>query len=77
MRDWDELLAVHLRTAFELARGVARNLINQGKPGSIVFIGSLTSARACIPETSAYAAAKRPISVVRPSRSTGLVSSVM
>ena len=58
MHDWDELLAVHLRTAFELARGVARELIDQGKPGSIIFIGSLTSARAGIPETSAYAAAK-------------------
>ncbi len=58
MQDWDELLAVHLRTAFELARGVARELIDHGKPGSIVFIGSLTSARAGIPETSAYAAAK-------------------
>ena len=58
MQDWDELLAVHLRTAFELARGVARDLIDQGKPGSIVFIGSLTSARAGIPGTSAYAAAK-------------------
>jgi NAD(P)-dependent dehydrogenase (short-subunit alcohol dehydrogenase family) len=58
MRDWDELSAVHLRTAFELARGVARDLINLGKPGSIVFIGSMTSARAGIPETSAYAAAK-------------------
>jgi NAD(P)-dependent dehydrogenase (short-subunit alcohol dehydrogenase family) len=58
MRDWDELLAVHLRTAFELARGVARELISQRKPGSIVFLGSLTSARAGISETSAYAAAK-------------------
>ena len=58
MQDWDELLAVHLRTAFELARGVARELIHHGEPGSIVFIGSLTSARAGIPGTSAYAAAK-------------------
>lgn len=58
MRDWDELLAVHLRSAFELARGVARGLVDEGRPGSIVFVGSLTSARAGVPETSAYAAAK-------------------
>ena len=58
MQDWDELLAVHLRSAFELARGMARGLIDQGQPGSIVFIGSMTSARAGIPDTSAYAAAK-------------------
>lgn len=58
MQDWDALLAVHLRAAFELARGMARPLIDRGERGSIVFIGSLTSARAGIPGTAAYAAAK-------------------
>ncbi len=58
MEDWDAILGVHLRMAFELSQAVGRELVARGAPGSIVLVGSLTSARAGVPGTVAYSVAK-------------------
>jgi NAD(P)-dependent dehydrogenase (short-subunit alcohol dehydrogenase family) len=55
--DFDAVLAVHLRAAFELARAAGREMAAQGG-GAIVFVGSLTSERLGNPRTVGYAAAK-------------------
>jgi 2-dehydro-3-deoxy-D-gluconate 5-dehydrogenase len=49
---------LHLRAAFLLAQAVGQRMINSGRGGSLVFIGSLTSERLGMPNTVAYAAAK-------------------
>lgn len=58
MEQWDAIIGVHLRMAFELSQAVARDLVARDQSGSIILIGSLTSARAGVPGTVAYAAAK-------------------
>jgi 2-deoxy-D-gluconate 3-dehydrogenase len=58
LEDWDSVVGIHLRAAFALSRAVARPLIAQGRPGSVLYVGSLTSARAGLPDTAAYGAAK-------------------
>lgn len=57
LEDWDRVHAIHLRAAFALARAVGDPLRTRGAPGSLVFIGSLTS-RIGIPNTVAYGSAK-------------------
>ncbi len=56
--DWDSVTGIHLRAAFALSRAVARPLIARDRPGSVLYVGSLTSARAGLPGTVAYGAAK-------------------
>jgi NAD(P)-dependent dehydrogenase (short-subunit alcohol dehydrogenase family) len=56
--DWDAILGLHLRSAFLLAQSLGRGLVDRSAPGSIVFIGSLTSQRLGLPGIAAYAAAK-------------------
>jgi 2-deoxy-D-gluconate 3-dehydrogenase len=56
--DWDAVTGLHLRAAFLLSQAVGRHLVETGRPGSIVFVGSMTSQRAGIPDVVAYAAAK-------------------
>jgi NAD(P)-dependent dehydrogenase (short-subunit alcohol dehydrogenase family) len=57
VEEWDGILAVHLRSAFWLARSAAWHMA-RGAGGSIVFIGSLTGERVGIPGIAPYAAAK-------------------
>ncbi|MGC9418023.1 MAG: SDR family NAD(P)-dependent oxidoreductase [Rhodovulum sp.] len=54
---WDRILDTNLRGAFFVAQGVARPLLAAGKPGSIVNLGSLTSAVG-VPTATAYTASK-------------------
>lgn len=63
--DWDAIHDLHLRSAFLLAQAFARRLRSasagqddEPTPGSIVFIGSLTSSRLGLPNIVGYAAAK-------------------
>jgi NAD(P)-dependent dehydrogenase (short-subunit alcohol dehydrogenase family) len=56
--DWDSVLGLHLRAAFALSRAVARPLIAKERPGSVLYVGSMTSARAGLRDTVAYGAAK-------------------
>lgn len=56
--DWDSVTGIHLRAAFALSRAVARPLIADGRPGSVLYVGSMTSARAGLRDTVAYGAAK-------------------
>lgn len=41
--DWDAILATNLTGAFLSAQAFARRLIAEGRPGSIVFVGSVNS----------------------------------
>lgn len=56
--DWDSVIGLHLRAAFALSRAVGRRLIASGRPGSILYVGSMTSARVGLRDTVAYGAAK-------------------
>jgi NAD(P)-dependent dehydrogenase (short-subunit alcohol dehydrogenase family) len=55
--EWDQVHAIHLRAAFALAKAVASGLRGRGAPGSLIFVGSLTS-RIGIANTVAYGTAK-------------------
>jgi NAD(P)-dependent dehydrogenase (short-subunit alcohol dehydrogenase family) len=55
---WDSVIGLHLRGAFLLAQATARHLRENGRGGSIILVGSLTSQRAGIPATVAYGSAK-------------------
>jgi NAD(P)-dependent dehydrogenase (short-subunit alcohol dehydrogenase family) len=55
--DWDAVMGVDLRGAFLVAREVARRLIAQQRPGSIVNVTSILGART-IGGVASYAAAK-------------------
>ena len=55
---FDEVVQLHLRTAFDLAQAAARHLVSQAQGGSLVLIGSLTSQAAGIRNVVAYGAAK-------------------
>jgi NAD(P)-dependent dehydrogenase (short-subunit alcohol dehydrogenase family) len=55
--DWDEILATNLTGAFVAAQAFARSLIERGRPGSIVFIGSVNSVVGD-PRLVAYTASK-------------------
>ncbi|WP_243695739.1 SDR family NAD(P)-dependent oxidoreductase [Rhodovulum marinum] len=54
---WDRILDTNLKGAFFVAQGFARPLLAAGKPGSIVNLGSLTSAVG-VPTATAYTASK-------------------
>jgi NAD(P)-dependent dehydrogenase (short-subunit alcohol dehydrogenase family) len=58
LSDWDDVVGLHLRAAFALSQAVARRLMAAGRPGSITFVGSMTSARAGLTDIVAYACAK-------------------
>jgi 2-dehydro-3-deoxy-D-gluconate 5-dehydrogenase len=58
LADWDAVVGLHLRAAFALSQSVASGLIADGRPGTIVFIGSMTSARVGLRDIAAYACAK-------------------
>jgi len=40
---WDEMIAINLRSHFQLIQGVARNLIERDAPGSIAVAGSMNA----------------------------------
>ena len=58
LEEWDSVINIHLRAAFALSRAVARPLIARDRPGAVVYVGSMTSARAGLRDTVAYGAAK-------------------
>ncbi len=58
MAEWDAIHGLHLRAAFCLSQAVGRSLVAAGRPGSLIFIGSMTSERLGLPDIVAYAAAK-------------------
>lgn len=55
--DWKKLLAVHLDGAFLTSRSAMREMISQGRGGSIIFMGSVHSKEASVLK-SAYVTAK-------------------
>lgn len=56
-RDWNDVVAVNLSGAFYTARGMIRRMLNSGRPGRIVFVGSW-AAHAPHPHIGAYSATK-------------------
>jgi NAD(P)-dependent dehydrogenase (short-subunit alcohol dehydrogenase family) len=58
---WRSAMDVHVDGAFRLCTAVGRRLIAEGRPGSIILVGSLTSDRAGVPGTLAYGVAKSGI----------------
>lgn len=58
LADWDSVTGLHLRAAFALSRAVAGPLIARQRPGSVLYVGSMTSARAGLRDTVAYGAGK-------------------
>jgi 2-dehydro-3-deoxy-D-gluconate 5-dehydrogenase len=58
--DWDEVLAVNLRSVFQLSQAVARHMVAAACKGRIVNIGSLLSFQGGI-RVAAYAASKHAI----------------
>ena len=42
-KDWDDVMAVNLRTPFFLAQAVAATMIEEGRPGKIINTASLLS----------------------------------
>ena len=54
---WDDIIATNLTGAFVAARAFARRLIDAGRPGSVVFIGSVDSVVGD-PRLAAYTASK-------------------
>jgi gluconate 5-dehydrogenase len=57
---WDRIVDTNLKGAFFVAQGFARPLLAAGKPGSIVNLGSLTSAVG-VPTATPYTASKSGI----------------
>jgi 3-hydroxybutyrate dehydrogenase len=58
--DWRKILAVHLDGAFLTTRAAMRSMIQHGKGGSLLYMGSIHSHIAS-PNKSAYVAAKHGI----------------
>ena len=58
LEDFDAVVGLHLRAGFALAQAVGRHLVEVHRPGSLVFVGSMTSQRAGLANTVAYSAAK-------------------
>ena len=58
LEDFDNVIGIHLRAAFALSRAVARPLIARQRPGSVLYVGSMTSARAGLRDIVAYGTAK-------------------
>ena len=55
--NWDRVMAVHLRAPFLLSQEVGRRQLEARRPGSHVFVASLTSILG-LPNLIAYNAAK-------------------
>lgn len=58
LEEFDSITGLHLRAAFALSQAVARPLIKTGRPGSVLYVASMTSARAGLRNTVAYGVAK-------------------
>jgi 2-dehydro-3-deoxy-D-gluconate 5-dehydrogenase len=58
LEDFDNVTGIHLRAAFALSRAVARPLIARQRPGCVLYVGSMTSARVGLRDTVAYGVAK-------------------
>ncbi len=58
---WDRLIKVHLSAPFLISQELGRRQLAAGRPGSHVFIGSLNTYQAVVPEIVAYGAAKSGI----------------
>jgi 3-hydroxybutyrate dehydrogenase len=58
--DWRKILAIHLDGAFLTTRAAMRSMIQRGKGGSLLYMGSIHSHIAS-PNKSAYVAAKHGI----------------
>lgn len=56
-KDWDWILSLDLRAVFFLTQKVARQMLDQGGPGSVVNISSVHS-QSCLPGAGPYDAAK-------------------
>ncbi len=54
---WDKIVGLNLRSAFFVAQGFARPLLAAGRQGSIINLGSLTSAVG-VPTATPYTASK-------------------
>jgi NAD(P)-dependent dehydrogenase (short-subunit alcohol dehydrogenase family) len=61
--DWERMIAVQLNGAFFAAQAVARQLVQQGTGGALVFISS-TNAEAAFPRRAAYCAAKAGVAML-------------
>lgn len=59
-KDWDDVMAVNLRTPFFLAQAVARTMIEDGRPGKIINTASLLSFQGGI-RVPSYTASKSGI----------------
>lgn len=55
--DWDQVMAVDLRGAFQVAQAVARAMVAAGQGGAIVNVASILGTRV-IPGVAGYSAAK-------------------
>jgi 2-deoxy-D-gluconate 3-dehydrogenase len=61
--DWDEVMSVNLRSAFFLSQAAARHMVETGRQGRIINIGSLLSFQGGI-RIAAYTASKHGIAGV-------------
>lgn len=59
-KDWDDVMAVNLRTPFFLAQAVARTMADEGRPGKIINTASLLSFQGGI-RVPSYTASKSGI----------------
>lgn len=57
MADFDRVYEINVRAPFLLGQGVARALVAEGSPGSIVNIGSV-NAQLALPDNAAYVSSK-------------------
>jgi len=56
-REWDDMIATNLTGPFLCTRAVVRQMLEAGRPGKIINIGSIESEATC-PEQAHYAASK-------------------
>jgi 2-deoxy-D-gluconate 3-dehydrogenase len=59
-KNWDDVMAVNLRTPFFLAQAVARSMVDGGRPGKIINTASLLSLQGGI-RVASYTASKSGI----------------
>jgi NAD(P)-dependent dehydrogenase (short-subunit alcohol dehydrogenase family) len=55
---WEETQAINVRGAFLCCRAAVRQMLAQGKGGSLVIVGSITALVAAAPQNPAYTASK-------------------
>lgn len=55
---WEETQAINLRGAFLACRAAVRQMLTQGRGGSLVIVGSITAVAAAAPQNPAYTASK-------------------